>query len=287
MQYETTEVKVFEAPDGDRTDAWRQGFFVDHRTIGVETLYTDIYHCHTYFELELITEGFGVHHINNQQIDAKRGYIALIRKSDFHTYHINSNSNLSLYCTAFKETNISSEILKQVIDRRGSIDCFLSEDDFEKMKVCFEIMLKAYNNDERNLNVICKSCLNILISTILKNLPEDEPEDDINGYLKEAIVYIEQHFSDVNLSLSQVASAVGIGQNYLGQIFSKELHVTYTDYIRNKRLSHAIELLKQKRMSNDKIAKLCGFSSGAYFISVFKKQYGMTPKKYIEGYKKF
>ncbi len=282
-----TGAEIFVAPDGNNEKAWNDGFFVDHRTICEEKLYTDIYHCHTYLELELVTDGYGIHHLNNQRIDAKRGYIAILKKSDFHTYHLKENGNLTLYCVACKENNVSSVILGQLLKRRGNTDCFLSEKEYENLTACFEIMLEAYKTNDPNMSILSKSCLNIIISTVLRNLPAVDVSDDINNYLKEAIVYIEQHYSDVDLSLSQVASAVGIGQNYLGQIFSKELHTTYTDYLRNKRLSRAIELLKQKRISNDKIAQLCGFSSGAYFISVFKKQYGMTPKKYIEGYKKF
>lgn len=281
-------IEIFETPDGNQGMVWEEGIFVDYRTICEETLYTDIYHCHTYIELELLCDGNGVHHLNNTKINVQKGYIAVLKKSDFHTYHIAKGDKITLYCAAFREDSVSSEILRQLTGRRGNTDCFLNDEEFEQLKNCFEVMISAYKSaDKKNYKILCKSCLNIIIATVLKNLPKEDADDNINKYLKEAIVYIEQHFSDVNLSLSQVASAVGIGQNYLGQIFSKELHTTYTDYIRNKRLSHAIDLLKQKRISNDRIAQLCGFSSGAYFISVFKKQYGMTPKKYIEGYKKF
>ncbi len=280
-------VEIFENPSAATGEVLRDGFFMDYRTICDETLYTEIYHCHTYFELELVCDGQAVHHLNNQLIDVRKGYLSLMKKSDFHTYHLEKNGSLTLYCMTFHENNISSEILREILGRHGSTDCFLGEEDYERLVSCLRMLHAAYKSGDKYFSAICKSCLNLLVITLLKNLPSEDFFDEINHYLKDAIYFIEQHYTEIDLSLGRVASALGIGQNYLGQIFSKELKTTYTDYLRNKRLARAIELLRQKRISNDEIARLCGFSSGAYFISVFKKQYGMTPKKYIERYKRF
>lgn len=280
-------VEVFEKPSAHPNDIVRDGFYIDYRTVCEETLYTEIYHCHTFFELEIVCDGCATHHLNNQLKEARKGYMSLMKKSDFHTYHLEDNGSLTLYCMTFQEHNISSEILREVLNRHGSTDCFLNEEDYENVLSYVSVLHNAYKNGDKHFSVICKSCLNMLVVTLLKNLPPEDSLDEINHYLRDAINYIEQHYTEIDLSLGRVAGALGIGQNYLGQIFSKELKTTYTDYLRNKRLARAIELLRQKRISNDEIARLCGFSSGAYFISVFKKQYGMTPKKYIERYSRF
>ena len=65
--------------------------------------------------------------------------------------------------------------------------------------------------------------------------------------------------------------------------FKDEFGVTFNKYLIDKRLHLAMKLLKETTYTNRKIAHLCGFNSENYFMTVFKKNIGITPKEYKQS----
>jgi len=52
------------------------------------------------------------------------------------------------------------------------------------------------------------------------------------------------------------------------------------NFIRKKRLEKAKLLIKTTEMKIPEISNAVGFSDYNYFLRVFKKQFGISPKKY-------
>ena len=91
---------------------------------------------------------------------------------------------------------------------------------------------------------------------------------------------IEKNFSDVNFCLSVITEELGLSAHYFGRKFKNNFGISFNQYLTNYRLNHSVELLINTNYSNKQITELCGFSSDIYFISVFKKKYGKSPKQY-------
>ena len=60
----------------------------------------------------------------------------------------------------------------------------------------------------------------------------------------------------------------------------KELGVNIITYINQKRIYTSLNLLKTTNLSIEEIADLIGLNNTSYFYTLFKKQIGMSPKKY-------
>lgn len=60
------------------------------------------------------------------------------------------------------------------------------------------------------------------------------------------------------------------------------MNVNVNDYILTTRLQKAKYLLKHEDLSIAEISYKAGFSSPAYFSSVFKSKFGVTPKAFKE-----
>lgn len=99
-------------------------------------------------------------------------------------------------------------------------------------------------------------------------------------YLSSAIEYIEQRFFYSDLRVSDIAGYVGIDRTYLYRIFYDSFHVSVQDFIQQFRLDKAKALLKFSNTSVSQIAFNCGFENQAYFSTVFKKYYHITPLQY-------
>lgn len=97
--------------------------------------------------------------------------------------------------------------------------------------------------------------------------------------LREVISWTEAHFTE-KISLDEIASKIGYNKNYFCNKFKAATGETYLQYLNNLRIYHACKLLKRGN-SLQEVCENCGFEDMSYFIQLFKKIVGTTPKQYI------
>lgn len=92
------------------------------------------------------------------------------------------------------------------------------------------------------------------------------------------INYINFNLNDPELSLKKISEHLGVNASYLSQHFNKEVGRSLPEYITDKRISQAKQLLSgDTALSVNQIASATGFTDVNYFTKVFKKQTGHTP----------
>ena len=101
--------------------------------------------------------------------------------------------------------------------------------------------------------------------------------------LKQAVAYIDSHYTEESLSLNQVAREVNISANYLSAVFSQEIGATFTEYVTGKRMDRAKELLRTTDKRSGEVAAAVGYKDPHYFSFLFKKTQGCTPRDYRGG----
>lgn len=93
--------------------------------------------------------------------------------------------------------------------------------------------------------------------------------------------YIQEHFSDINLSLTQLADYFGLTKQYICWLFKKEKQETINQCIIRTRLRWAREYMRRNPFVKIKVvAEKAGFADSSYFIKIFKKYEQMTPADY-------
>ena len=80
-----------------------------------------------------------------------------------------------------------------------------------------------------------------------------------------------------------MAAHMGFSPEYLSTLFKKETGNTFSEFIKNERISFAKRLLKQTNLPISMISENVGFDSLAYFSSVFKSVMGCTPREYRQN----
>ena len=100
--------------------------------------------------------------------------------------------------------------------------------------------------------------------------------------VKKAILMIDSDIS-AEISLSTLAEKQEISAGYLATIFKKETGKTVSEYVRGKRITHAVHLLNTTNLQVQTIAMHCGIMDVQYFSKIFKKQIGKTPKEYRDA----
>ena len=107
--------------------------------------------------------------------------------------------------------------------------------------------------------------------------PAEAPAAD--SLVSRAMSYIEANYS-VSLPLETVAGALYVNKNYLSDLFSKSLGMTFTQYKNMVRIRHAKELIRRGGLSMTEIAQRTGFASSSRFSKVFHQVEGISPQQY-------
>lgn len=127
-----------------------------------------------------------------------------------------------------------------------------------------------------------RSYLSAILLRVLE-LRDREAGGQCRGPLRQALTYIDSHFTDGPLSLNQVARAVNISPNYLSAVFSQEMGETFTEYVTGRRMELARELLRTTDKRSGEVAAAVGYRDPHYFSFLFKKTQGCTPRDYRSG----
>lgn len=112
-----------------------------------------------------------------------------------------------------------------------------------------------------------------------QNRSESSIQSNIGSLL---LVYCEtpQLYLQHDLTLSQLAEAIGTNRTYLSQYFAQQ-GITYNAYINRLRISHFEQLYREALQSKrpgtaQQLAHECGFSSYSTFATAFKLFMGQT-----------
>lgn len=99
--------------------------------------------------------------------------------------------------------------------------------------------------------------------------------------IQKAVDFICLNLKD-DLSLSTLADQFSIHKSYLSSLFKRETGTTLTDFVTDRRISHAIYLLNTTNEPVQEIASSCGIPDLSYFTKIFRRKKGMTPTQYRE-----
>jgi transcriptional regulator GlxA family with amidase domain len=100
-----------------------------------------------------------------------------------------------------------------------------------------------------------------------------------SALVKRALAYLHQNYARP-LARWEIAEAVGVSEDYLSRVFSRELGLSPWDYLNRYRIQRAKELLRSTNDSIRSIAHQVGFKDQAYFSRVFRKQAGSSPNEF-------
>ncbi len=99
--------------------------------------------------------------------------------------------------------------------------------------------------------------------------------------LQPAEEYLAEHCYEVEFDYQKMAQLCKLSYSYFKKLFIAKYGVPPVKHICRLRITRACELLQTRRYTVTQIAAMCGFENVYYFSNVFKKQMGVSPKKYI------
>ena len=92
--------------------------------------------------------------------------------------------------------------------------------------------------------------------------------------------YVKLHYSDISLSMNEVADHVDISTTYLSTLFKQTTGMSFPGFLASYRLEVACDLILHTDKTFTEISELAGFTNCSYFFIVFKKHMNCTPNQY-------
>ncbi|MCR5341984.1 MULTISPECIES: response regulator transcription factor [unclassified Butyrivibrio] len=108
----------------------------------------------------------------------------------------------------------------------------------------------------------------------IPEIPTDSAENESN--IKALLKYVDEHFRE-DISREQLSVMFFFDPDYITKIFKKETGMSYKNYVIEKRLSLAKELLTESDYPIHDISQYVGYDNYSYFTRLFKKSFGVTP----------
>lgn len=97
--------------------------------------------------------------------------------------------------------------------------------------------------------------------------------------LQRILAFIDMHLSD-DLTLDLLAAEARLSPDHFGKAFRASMSMTPFNYIAQRRITTAKELLLNPSISITEIAMRLGFSSHSHFTDLFRKTVGLTPSQW-------
>ncbi|MBE6729419.1 MAG: helix-turn-helix domain-containing protein [Ruminococcaceae bacterium] len=227
----------------------------------------------TMFEIELPIENGGISYINGERrrittdmlICAKPGSIRNT-KFPFKCYYI----HLSLEKGALYDALINA-------------DDFITIENIEIYKEIFTKLIKYFSAKTNRADIKVQSLILDLIYRISadKNIINFKKNNGSNEYaVNKATEYIKNHLTE-DLCLEKIAEYVSLSPAYFHKSFKTAIGTTVHQYIEERRIKKAIDLMLTSNKTLTEIAYECGFGSQSYFSYAFKRRMKTTPRKYI------
>lgn len=92
--------------------------------------------------------------------------------------------------------------------------------------------------------------------------------------------YILMNFSRPDLSIVEVSDYLGFSDKHFSSLFSKEVGITYKEYLTDLRIEKAKLLMKNSNRKVYEIGNEVGYNNTEHFSRVFKKTTGFSPNEY-------
>lgn len=107
-----------------------------------------------------------------------------------------------------------------------------------------------------------------------------------HAFMLKVIQFIEQRMADQDFGVPELAKEIGMSQPVLYKKIRAITDLSVNDFIKSIRLKKAFALLQEKVHNISEISFLIGFNDPKYFSREFKKQYGYTPRVYLNNSEK-
>lgn len=231
-------------------------------------------------EITYVVSGKARVYSGEECFEMSAGQIHYIKEGMKHKIVADDNHNFHYYCIGFR-LNQEYEDVKSFTNIVKDTKHLIAKDD-GRIKSLFASMLNEYftfdAESPRMINYYFCQMLITLYRIICGNSQDNSLK--LNATSNSHVVYhilkyIDRHYLTIT-NVKEIAQALSYSEYYLSHIFKEKMDMTIKDYLMQKKIATAVELLQSSNMSVSDIAEQLNFSSLHSFGQAFKRYMNMS-----------
>ena len=231
-------------------------------------------HIHNECEIYINLSGDVSFAVENSVYPVMPGGIIITRPLEYHhcIYHTNKlHKHFWILFSASGNERLFDIFYKRELGKNNLL--MLPADKTEELfSLCHKLTDESCREAERYYRFF--KLIDLLNSANAVNAPDISGGDCIIN----AISCINNNLSH-QISITEIARKCNVSVSTLERRFLQELNISPSAYIKKKRLANAAKLLSEGH-SVTEAAQMSGFADCSNFISLFKKNYQITPLQY-------
>jgi AraC-like DNA-binding protein len=248
----------------------------------------DIKLLHKGVSLKYVVKGCEKYEINNKQYQVNAGEFLIVNHNSDVRCTIKDYKSVDGVCIYLDES-----LIKEVINENDEDkNYFLKEGKFDSHTFGLGNFLKQIQlPTQKNTELFRKKDIYYKIGEYLK-MHFVEVENKINNisskkrYVREdlfnklnvALEYINDNIDD-KLQINEIAKQCGMSEYHFFRTFKQAYGISPYNYIMDRRLEKAYEMITVNNVSIGVAAIECGFNDLSHFTRYFKKKYKYLPSK--------
>ena len=233
-----------------------------------------------HFLIHFVISGKGSYVCGGKTFHLKAGDLFLIKPSQVVYYVADPADPWEYYWVGFNGTN--AQKLVSHLPFKDNMPVYTPHEFEEYKNYLYRIYTNSGNTIKHSTAMI--GYLYLFLSRLMEEGTtnvQTQPATQSN-YVIDAIKYIQFNYSS-DISVDDIASAVGISRSHLYRVFISNLNQSPIDYLTEYRINEACNLIKNTNLSISEIAVSVGFFDQFYFSRVFKKIKKVPPSKYLQS----
>ena len=144
------------------------------------------------------------------------------------------------------------------------------------MWIMFGYDVREYYKQIEDIDTF-KDWVSDLCEVLLQNIRQKKKSVDVD--MQTRLIQLIDENLEHDISLDYLSDQFSLRPDVLSRMFKQMMGKSYTEYIKEKKMNRALELIKED-YSMKEIAHKLGYNSPQYFIKIFKEVYGVTPYQY-------
>lgn len=157
-----------------------------------------------------------------------------------------------------------------------------SEEEFNTVNLYFNKIFELLFSTIDTKAARCSGLLYTLfiyVSEMVKDVRVDST-DELSTRFAPVLNYIYRHIGE-DISSAQLAELMGVTESRMTHLFKKAYNLSPLQAVRRLKINYAkmqLKIYPNKKIKE--IAEECGFSGTEYFVTVFKRETGMSPTEF-------
>ncbi len=230
----------------------------------------------SHYVLHLITSGQGVFSTGNCEYKLAKGDIFLICPDIVAEYRADDADPWSYVWVGFRGLIADSLCREAGLNSKHPV---CKSDSNSRLADIIRRMLKFSSGSRQHELMRIALLYQFFADLIDQNTQTPSSiETRQEEYLRQAVRYIENNYAD-EITVSGIASHVGLDRSYLYSLFQRYLQITPKAYLTRYRMTKAGELLRTS-LTIGEVAHSVGYSDPLLFSKAFKREKGKTPSNY-------